>query len=125
MPGPDRRPEPSSAAQAKIERFQALHDKDPDNPLHLFALGQACLAAEDHERAAATFATCLERDPEWMMAAIRRGRCLVQLGRFEEARASLELVTAWYHSARTGSVETCPLAADHPARTSWLPEVSS
>ena len=91
MPGPDRRPEPSSAAQAKIERFQALHDKDPDNPLHLFALGQACLAAEDHERAAATFATCLERDPEWMMAAIRRGRCLVQLGRFEEARASLEL----------------------------------
>ena len=41
--------------------------------------------------AAATCATCLERDPEWMMAAIRRGRCLVQLGRFEEARASLEL----------------------------------
>ena len=42
-----------------------------------------------------------------------------------DARASLELVTAWYQSARTGSVETFPLAADHPARTSWLPEVSS
>lgn len=38
-----------------------------------------------------------------------------------DARASLELVTAWYHSARTGSVETLPLAADHPARASWLP----
>ena len=39
-----------------------------------------------------------------------------------DARASLELVTAWYHSARTGSVETLPLAADHPARNSWTPE---
>jgi len=41
-----------------------------------------------------------------------------------DAQASLELVTAWYHSARTGSVETLPLAADHPARTSWVPEAS-
>ena len=42
-----------------------------------------------------------------------------------DATASLELVTAWYHSARTGSVETLPLAADHPARDSWLPEESA
>jgi predicted dehydrogenase len=41
-----------------------------------------------------------------------------------DATASLELVTAWYHSARTGAVETLPLAADHPARSSWLPEVT-
>jgi predicted dehydrogenase len=39
-----------------------------------------------------------------------------------DARASLELVTAWYHSARTGSVETFPLAPEHPARASWLPD---
>jgi predicted dehydrogenase len=38
-----------------------------------------------------------------------------------DARASLELVTAWYHSARTGAVETIPLTADHPDRTSWVP----
>jgi predicted dehydrogenase len=38
-----------------------------------------------------------------------------------DARASLELVTAWYHSERTGSVERFPLPADHPARTSWQP----
>jgi predicted dehydrogenase len=38
-----------------------------------------------------------------------------------DAQASLELVTAWYHSERTGSVETLPLAADHPARNSWQP----
>ena len=42
-----------------------------------------------------------------------------------DARASLELVTAWYHSARTGSVETLPLPAVHPARSSWIPEVAS
>src|SRR6056297_2398794 len=42
-----------------------------------------------------------------------------------DARASLELVSAWYHSARTGSVETLPLAADHPARHSWIPEFES
>ncbi len=42
-----------------------------------------------------------------------------------DARASLELVTAWYHSARTGSVETLPLPADHPARGSWIPEAPS
>jgi predicted dehydrogenase len=42
-----------------------------------------------------------------------------------DARASLELVTAWYHSARTGTSQPLPLAADHPARTSWLPEATS
>ena len=39
-----------------------------------------------------------------------------------DARASLELVTAWYHSERTGSVERFPLPVEHPARSSWQPE---
>ena len=39
----------------------------------------------------------------------------------DEAQASLELVTAWYRSARTGSVEALPLPADHPDRDSWRP----
>ncbi len=39
-----------------------------------------------------------------------------------DAQASLELVTAWYHSARTGTLQTLPLPAGHPARASWLPE---
>lgn len=38
-----------------------------------------------------------------------------------EAQTSLELVTAWYHSARTGSVEALPLPAGHPDRNSWRP----
>lgn len=39
-----------------------------------------------------------------------------------DAQATLELVTAWYRSARTGSVETLPLPTDHPDRTSWRPD---
>lgn len=39
----------------------------------------------------------------------------------DDARATLELVTALYSSARTAAPETLPLAADHPARESWAP----
>jgi predicted dehydrogenase len=39
----------------------------------------------------------------------------------DEARASLELVTAIYHAARTGEMVTLPLAADHPGYRGWLP----
>lgn len=37
-----------------------------------------------------------------------------------DARAALELVTAWYHSARTGTTVTLPLGRDHPGYASWL-----
>ena len=39
----------------------------------------------------------------------------------DDSQASLELVTAWYRSARTGSVEELPLPVDHPDRGSWRP----
>lgn len=39
-----------------------------------------------------------------------------------DARAALEVVTAWYHSARHGTIERLPVGADHPAYGSWLPE---
>lgn len=41
----------------------------------------------------------------------------------DDAVATLELVTALYSSARRGLPETLPLAADHPARSSWAPVV--
>ena len=40
----------------------------------------------------------------------------------DDARASLELVTAWYRSSRSGTAETLPLSQDHPDRSSWRPE---
>lgn len=38
-----------------------------------------------------------------------------------DAAANLELVTAFYTSARTGGSETLPLSLDHPAREGWGP----
>lgn len=75
----------------RVRRFQALVASEPDNALHAFALAQALLGAGRAEEAAAAYGRCLELDPQWMIAAIRRGRCLVELRRWEEARAVLEL----------------------------------
>lgn len=39
-----------------------------------------------------------------------------------DAAATLELVTAWYASARSGRPEALPLAPDHPLRPGWSPQ---
>ena len=75
----------------KIERWKGFVEKEPDNPLHNFALAGAYLAAEEFGPAEAAYGRCLKLDPEWMMAAVRRGRCLVELERWEEARTALTL----------------------------------
>jgi predicted Zn-dependent protease len=75
----------------RIDRFRALAAREPDNPLHGFALAQACLGEGRWEEAEAAYARCLQLKPDWMVAAIRRGRCLIELQRWDEARASLEL----------------------------------
>lgn len=38
-----------------------------------------------------------------------------------DARASLELITAFYHSAQTGQPVELPIGPDHPKYGSWLP----
>jgi len=38
-----------------------------------------------------------------------------------DARASLELITAIYHSAQTGRVVELPIGSDHPKYASWRP----
>ena len=40
----------------------------------------------------------------------------------QDARNSLELVTAAYHSQRTGRPTQMPITAEHPLYRSWLPE---
>lgn len=88
-------------AKARIERWQALVAQEPDNPLHNFALAQALLGAGEPAAAEVVYARCLALDPSWMMAAIRRGRCLIALARWDEAREALErgaaLATAQGH----------------------------
>ena len=39
-----------------------------------------------------------------------------------DARASIELVTAIYHSSRTGEPVDLPLGAEHPLYHGWLPD---
>jgi predicted dehydrogenase len=41
-----------------------------------------------------------------------------------DARASLELITAIYHSAETGQVVELPLNKDHPKYTGWCPSTA-
>lgn len=38
-----------------------------------------------------------------------------------DARASLELITAIYHSAETGTAVTLPIAGNHPKYGNWIP----
>jgi predicted dehydrogenase len=38
-----------------------------------------------------------------------------------DARASLELITAMYHSAQTGQVVALPIGKDHPRYANWRP----
>lgn len=40
---------------------------------------------------------------------------------FDDARASLALITALYHSAETGEQVVMPIAADHPRYRGWVP----
>ena len=39
-----------------------------------------------------------------------------------DAHTSLELLTAAYHSNRTGETVTLPIGPDHPAYNGWRPE---
>ena len=49
----------------------------------------------------------------------RDGELPVELA---DARAALELVTAWYHSAAHGTTEALPIATTHPAYDGWVPD---
>ena len=75
----------------KIERWKTFVAQQPDNPLHNFALAAAYLQAGDHENGAQAYARCLELDPSWMVAAIKRARCLVELKQWGPAREALDL----------------------------------
>jgi predicted dehydrogenase len=44
---------------------------------------------------------------------------------FGDGRASIELVTAIYHAARSGHAVSLPLPQDHPLWQGWVPEAAS
>ena len=66
----------------------------------------------------------------WLYAAVRtvprgdRARQGEPPVTLQDARNSLELVTAAYHSTRTGPPAALPIGADHPLYRSWLPDAA-
>jgi tetratricopeptide (TPR) repeat protein len=86
---------------ARIARFQTLVDDDPENELALFSLGQALQEARRPAEAEGFLKRAYVLQPDLMMAWYRRGECLVQLGRWEEAREmaqrTLDLAISQHH----------------------------
>jgi Flp pilus assembly protein TadD len=77
------------ALQAKIDKFAALAAKHPDNELARFSLGSALLEAGRFAEAEPHFRRALELKADWVVAYILRARCLIRLGRADEARPLL------------------------------------
>lgn len=74
------------------------------------------------ERALAAFEPALESFPGQLVrlhaGIMGQGPMPVTLA---DARASLELITAIYHSTETGTAVSLPIAADHPKYGNWTP----
>jgi len=80
---------PPDDLQAKIGKFAAIVAKRPDNELARFSLGSALLEAERFADAEPHFKRALELKDDWVVAYILRARCLIRLGRVDEARPLL------------------------------------
>jgi Flp pilus assembly protein TadD len=80
---------PPDALQAKIDRFAALVAKNPQNELARFSLGSALFESGRFADAEPHFAKALALKGDWVMAYILRARCLIRIGRVDEARPLL------------------------------------
>ena len=99
-------PAKSSATTAadmasRIEHFQTLVSRQPENELFRFSLAQALAAEGRAEDAAPHKAFCVEKKADCMMPRILLGKLLLQLGRRGDAKplleAALELAIAQHH----------------------------
>ena len=76
---------------SRLEQFQSLVARQPENELFRFSLAQALEAADRGAEAVPHYQFCITKKPDWMMAHILLGKRLLALGRRDEARAQLEL----------------------------------
>ena len=74
----------------KIEKFRQMVERNPDNELAQYSLGSVLLESGSFEEAESCFARALAAKNDWVLAYILRARCLIRMGRPEEARGLLE-----------------------------------
>lgn len=77
-------------AASRVDHFQALVARQPDNELFRFSLAQALVADGRHADAVPHFEVCAAKKADWMMARILLGKALLHLGRRADAKPILE-----------------------------------
>ncbi len=73
----------------RVDMWKQQVDDDPGNELARFSLARAYFDDKDWDSARVQLEKALELKPDWMMATILRGQCLIKLGRIDEAKAAL------------------------------------
>ena len=73
----------------KVVKWKQLVEKNPDNELARFSLGSAYFDDGLFAEAEPHFKRALELKDDWVVAYILRARCLIRLGRVDEARPLL------------------------------------
>lgn len=73
----------------KIAKFQKLVELHPKNELARYSLASALYEDGHFAQAEVQFARALELKDDWVMAYVLRARCLLRLGRNDEARPLL------------------------------------
>ncbi len=86
---------------ARVDQFQALVHRQPDNELFRFSLAQALVAENRGLEAVPHYESCVAKKEDWMMPRILLGKLLLQLGRRPEAKPllkdALRLAIAQHH----------------------------
>jgi hypothetical protein len=75
---------------SRVEQFQSLVARDPENEKFRFSLAQALVAEARGPEAVPHFEFCVARNREWMMPRILLGKLLLELGHRAAARTHLE-----------------------------------
>jgi tetratricopeptide (TPR) repeat protein len=70
--------------------FQKLIEKDPENPMILFSLGNELFKEEKYEEAKGHLSKAVENKPDYSVAFRTLGRTHFELGEYEEARKIFE-----------------------------------
>lgn len=86
---------------ARVEQFQSLVNRQPENELFRFSLAQALEAEGRALEACPHYEFCVAKRADWMMPRILLGKIFLRLGRRAEAKplleAALQLALAQNH----------------------------